>query len=288
MANYRPNVILSTHSMCTIQAFLLKHWWNVPWVAVILDVPKFRFREPWSSNLMKYYRVDVKAYWNEWQTIFRCLKAADAVIAISQKTKSDLEDFGVDVKAVCYLGADTEVADECLSKPCPIQLPDDYFTCIQNLNDHKRVDMLIHACQETGSELLVMGDGPQKHELETMAKGDDNIKLMGAVEEAVKWHVIKNSTALLTASIWEGFYIPGCEANYVGRPVLAYDLEVLREIYGDKIFYYKTFGELCEKLEWLKKEKPAGDREWVLKSKLTLRDAAERVNEVLLGAAGGE
>jgi len=70
--------------------------------------------------------------------------------------------------------------------------------------------------------------------------------------------------------------------------VLAYDLEVLREIYGDKIFYYKTFGELCEKLEWLKKEKPAGDREWVLKSKLTLRDAAERVNEVLLGAAGGE
>jgi hypothetical protein len=73
------------------------------------------------------------------------------------------------------------------------------------------------------------------------------------ITDAHKFEIIKKSKLLVTASMYEGFGVSPCEAFFCDRPVIAYDLPVSKEIYGEAICYaprgnVKQLGILIEKL----------------------------------------
>ena len=52
--------------------------------------------------------------------------------------------------------------------------------------------------------------------------------------------VYENSTALINASIGEGFGLPLVEASFYGLPLILRDIPIFREIAGDKSWYFST------------------------------------------------
>ncbi|MDY6893953.1 MAG: glycosyltransferase family 4 protein [Thermotogota bacterium] len=65
---------------------------------------------------------------------------------------------------------------------------------------------------------------------------EKNIYLMGFLEEAEKFKVIKSSVIFLCPSFYESWGIVIAEAMASGLPVVAYDLPIYQDIYEDKIF----------------------------------------------------
>ena len=89
---------------------------------------------------------------------------------------------------------------------------------------------------------LIVGNGGTDKEyisnLESVAKDNNiNLKLLSLLDDAEKFQEMKSSQALLFMSKFEGFGYPPVEALYLGTPVVAFDLPVLREVNGDKINY---------------------------------------------------
>ncbi|OPZ20049.1 MAG: Cold shock-like protein CspA [candidate division BRC1 bacterium ADurb.BinA364] len=63
------------------------------------------------------------------------------------------------------------------------------------------------------------------------------LEWLPTLSEEAKWREIKRSCLVLFPSFFEGFGLPPVEAQYAGRPCVAFDLPVLREINGDVPYY---------------------------------------------------
>jgi len=227
--------------------------------------------------LKKYLGISLEQYKREWDEIGDALRKADLVISISKQTQQDVEDwFGVDSE-VNYLGVDQEVADECLAGFEPGQRRKQ-FCAIGNLYDHKRFDLLVKVFNKLGERLVLMGDGYMRPLLERMA--GLNVVLSGAVSERQKFRVMARSLALVHASVCEGFFLPAAEALYCRTPVIAHDLPTLREVYEDKLLYWRSEDELSELIEEVKADEPEGDRDFILRRRLTLQDCASRLSSL--------
>ena len=64
-----------------------------------------------------------------------------------------------------------------------------------------------------------------------------NVVFQGYVSDVEKWALLKNAMFLLLPSFAEGFGLPVLEAMKVGTPVVASDIPVFRELFGDAVEY---------------------------------------------------
>ena len=95
----------------------------------------------------------------------------------------------------------------------------DYFLCVSRLQEYKRVDIAIEACNRLGVKLKVVGDGPEFKKYKSMA--GSNVELLGRVpDEEVKELYAKCKAFLFPGE--EDFGITPLEAMASGRPVIAY------------------------------------------------------------------
>jgi len=68
---------------------------------------------------------------------------------------------------------------------------------------------------------------------------DHEIHCLQGASDEVKYKAIKHATVTFTPSLFEGYgMVPG-ESLCAGTPVIAYDLPVLRQVYGNNIVYAK-------------------------------------------------
>lgn len=106
----------------------------------------------------------------------------------------------------------------------------EYFLVISRLNQWKRVDVVTEAFREFGSELFIIGDGPERRKLEKISSR--NVKFLGWVGEEGKFDHLFGCRALIVPQE-EDFGIVILEANSCGKPVVAYKgggaLELVRE-----------------------------------------------------------
>lgn len=65
----------------------------------------------------------------------------------------------------------------------------------------------------------------------------DEVEFVGYLDGARKWAALREASALLFPSLQETFGLPVAEALKVGAPVVAADLPVLRELYGDAVTF---------------------------------------------------
>ena len=97
----------------------------------------------------------------------------------------------------------------------------------------KRHDVLLDAwAQLTGGELLLLaGDGPERHDLEERARPlGDRVRFLGNRSDVSMLLAAADVTVL--TSDWEGLPISILESLAAGRPVVATDVDGVREILG--------------------------------------------------------
>mgnify|MGYP000907422666 CR=1 FL=1 len=95
----------------------------------------------------------------------------------------------------------------------------DYFLSVSRLISHKRVDLAVKACSQLKKRLIVVGDGPERSNLEKIA--GDTVTFAGKVGEDKLHRLFAGSRALIFPSR-EDYGIAPLEAQACGRPVIAF------------------------------------------------------------------
>ena len=95
----------------------------------------------------------------------------------------------------------------------------DFFLVVSRLVSYKRIDLAVQACTELGLDLVVIGDGPDRARLESMA--GDTITFLGRAPE----ETVEEKMATCRAFIFPGcedFGITPVEAQACGKPIIAF------------------------------------------------------------------
>ncbi|WP_421793334.1 glycosyltransferase [Hydrocarboniphaga effusa] len=109
------------------------------------------------------------------------------------------------------------------------------------LHEQKNFQLAIHALSRApGFELYIAGGGPQESMLKSLANElqvNDRVHFLGPLKGVDVTRFLKAVDLLLMTSIYEGHPLVMLEAMSSGTPVLAHDIEVMREAGGDAAMY---------------------------------------------------
>ncbi|MBD3392672.1 MAG: glycosyltransferase [Chitinivibrionales bacterium] len=124
---------------------------------------------------------------------------------------------------------------------------DDYFITVSRLVPYKRIDLAVEAFNQLGLPLLVVGEGPAKRKLKSLAK--KNITFAGnAPDEQLRDYLSRARAFVFCAE--EDFGIVNVEAQACGIPVIAYGrggaLETVIEGETGLFFYRQNVPSLVD------------------------------------------
>ena len=97
----------------------------------------------------------------------------------------------------------------------------DYYLVLSRLVGYKRFDLAVKACKELNKKLVVIGEGPERANLEKIAEGNKNITFLGRQSDEMVKKYMSECKALLFPGE-EDFGIVPVEVQACGRPVIAY------------------------------------------------------------------
>lgn len=95
----------------------------------------------------------------------------------------------------------------------------EFYLIVSRLRGYKRIDLAIEAFNKLGLELMIIGTGPEKRFLQSIAK--KNIKFLGWQPNEVVNKYYQNCTAFIFPSE-DDFGMAPVEAMFFGKPVLAF------------------------------------------------------------------
>lgn len=95
----------------------------------------------------------------------------------------------------------------------------DYYLVLTRLSPWKRVDIAVRACSNLKLPLKIIGDGPDRRRLESMA--GQTCDFLGYIDEVEKAKVISGCKAVIITQK-EDFGIVPLEVMACGKPVIAY------------------------------------------------------------------
>jgi glycosyltransferase involved in cell wall biosynthesis len=105
-------------------------------------------------------------------------------------------------------------------------LLDDYYVVLSRLVSYKRIDLAVQACTERNKNLVVIGDGPDRKNLEAMA--GPSVRFIGRASDKR----VENTIARCRALIFPGeedFGMAPLEVAAAGRPTIAFRAGGARE-----------------------------------------------------------
>jgi len=96
---------------------------------------------------------------------------------------------------------------------------DDYYLIVSRLVAYKRIDLAIEACERIGRTLMIIGDGPDRKRLESLAGPRTTVR--GRLPDPEVATAFENCRAFLFPGE-EDFGMTPLEANAAGKPCVAY------------------------------------------------------------------
>lgn len=163
------------------------------------------------------------------------------VITISKSSKDDILKLGLGKKndvSIVYPGFETSI----FKKEKKTQNP--LFTYVGRLKPYKNVDIAIKAFAQVAgpypdAQLLIIGEGEALTSLQELTHElniENNVTFAGRVSDVQKARLLARSWVVLQPSMIEGWGITVIEANAAGTPVIASDVNGLR----DSVVHGKT------------------------------------------------
>jgi glycosyltransferase involved in cell wall biosynthesis len=135
-----------------------------------------------------------------------------------------------------------------------LQKNNEYFLMVGRLVPYKKFSLAIRAFNKLGIALKIIGDGPERKNLEKIAKS--NVEFLGLVSEQYLAEYYRGARALIFPQE-EDFGVVAAESMASGRPVIAYRaggaLEIIKE-YEDGVFFNEQTEEsLIDAIDRFKK-----------------------------------
>lgn len=134
--------------------------------------------------------------------------------------------------------------------------PEDYYLILSRLNPYKRIDLAVEACTRTNRRLVVIGEGPDRARLESLA--GPSVTFLGRQADAAVNRYASQCQALLFPGE-EDFGMAPLEINSAGRPVVAYAAggatETIVDGLNGVLFGEQTVDSLVEGMERLESQR---------------------------------
>lgn len=137
---------------------------------------------------------------------------ADHLLAISQWTAQKINQAWGRESQVIYPPVE-------VTRFKPAQERDDFYLHVSRLVPYKMTAEIVHAFNELRLPLIIVGDGPEMHHLQKLAK--NNIKLLGLQSDEVVTDLMNRAKGFIYMAV-EDFGIAMAEAQAAGCPVIAY------------------------------------------------------------------
>lgn len=158
---------------------------------------------------------------------------AARVIAITHSlARFQVEQVGLpkDKVEVIHYGLDDLPDAWGVNPPDPVPEGVRVLLCVCRLEPQKGVDVAIRALREVpDAHLVVLGEGPQRAELEALAC--ERVHLLGRVPDVAAW--LRRADVLVHPVRWEGFGLALLEAMLASLPVVATRVSSIPEIVLD-------------------------------------------------------
>jgi glycosyltransferase involved in cell wall biosynthesis len=179
------------------------------------------WHEVWGDYWYEYLgRKGAFGRWVEWAAS----RLTDKNVAVSKRTRKDLEGLGIGGVQVVPNGIDFERIEQVKASSRQSDV-----VCVGRLVGHKNVDLLIRALGMAAKEVpdiqaVIIGDGPERDRLTALVRELDlekNIEFTGFLDdydEALA--LMKSSKVFASTSTREGFGMAALEANACGLPVV--------------------------------------------------------------------
>jgi len=180
-------------------------------------------REVWFYEMPFPLNYICNFYENRWLIPYR----QTPTLAVSMSSKKDLEDIGFKNVNVIPMGIGIKALNEIRQKE-----DDTTITFIGRLKRHKLPDHAIKAFliikkEIPSAKMWVIGDGYMLNELKGL--GNKCVTFFGHVSNDVKYDLLSRSHLVLVPSVREGWGLIVTESNAMGTPVVAYDVNGLRD-----------------------------------------------------------
>lgn len=226
---------------------------KIPAVVTVHDLIKSSFtgrdtttRSPWLYALKRYgYN----------QVISKTLTHASDIIVPTNTVKNDiLSSFPTVPPERIFPIA--EAPDDIFRHPVKsdLVLPDKYLLFVGNAYPHKNLRVLLEAFTklEDKSMSLVIVAKRSPFLSKSLAPFDQSrIVILSDLSDSDLVHVYTQASVLVTPSLMEGYGLVGLESLMVGTPVIASNIAVYREVYGNKVMYFDPHSakDLIEKIK---------------------------------------
>lgn len=177
---------------------------------------------------------------------FPTLPLADRIISNSQVTQDSFRWYerllidhdqlevvhnGVDIERIQKVISDAKTSEDDTFRVCTAAR----MVPVKNQSALVRAfDSVVD--QHPNSELIFLGDGPLRDDLEQLTnnlKITDNVQFRGEVSRERVYEVFAQSDVFAIPSHAEGFCVAAVEAMATGLPVVASDIPIFHEVVGD-------------------------------------------------------
>lgn len=162
-------------------------------------------------------------------------KHFDCIITVNQDVVDGLRRRGFTQPILCSSNF-VNVHNE---QPVPYKDKDITLAFCGRLVGQKGIDDFIAVCRTLQAAIpdfkaVMIGAGPEKARLQKIIESDGlHVELVGRVDDVQKFSLVARSKLFVFPSVEEGWGIVIAEALSVGTPVVAYDLPVYAEPFGD-------------------------------------------------------
>lgn len=190
--------------------------------------------------------LPVSLYWGKYLAYRfvtkQALQKAEAIIVPSASVRATLESYypkQAEKVRVIYEGVSLPRA----RRPS-FHLPRHYWLYVGSLYPHKNVERVLEAMREKGEAKLVVVSSRSVFSDRFLAQVasaglTERVTFLERVTDQVLVWLYEQAEVLLQPSLAEGFGLTGVEAMRLGTPVVASDLPVFREIYGQGAEYFE-------------------------------------------------
>lgn len=199
-------------------------------LGVILTPPRYQ----WDGRQGKgipIIRPIIDSYIRVWDS--EASLRPDILISISKYIQSKVTKLYRRESIVVYPGVDTT-----FWTPVRENAKENFYVVVSRLRDYKRIDIAIQACENLKRKLIVIGDGPEAKNLQTVA--GPHTTFFGNMSDEKVRQFVRKAKAFLFPGI-EDFGLAPLEALSCGTPVIAFNGGGFPETMIDQIT-----GILCE------------------------------------------